>query len=253
MTRIRFARNSVSNGVAALSAELQARGHQSRLLRLRNSRYIRRPNDIVINWGAVHSGAGVLNCYAYRAADKIAAFELLSYNLVSIPDYTTDVRNALQWIEEGEKVVCRTLTRSSSGNGIVLASTAEELVNAPLYTKYIPKQQEYRIHVFNGKVIDYARKARNRSVDDGDVNWQIRTHDNGFVYAREGFEPQQALLDEAIKAVRACNLTFGAVDIIYNERRDKYYVLEINTAPGLVGTTVQRYADAIEQYIEDSY
>ena len=37
-------------------------------------------------------------------------------------------------------------------------------------------------------------------------------------------------------------LTFGAIDVIWNEHQQKAFVLEINTAPGIEGTTVEKYA-----------
>ncbi|MNY63636.1 hypothetical protein D3C86_2006230 [compost metagenome] len=45
-------------------------------------------------------------------------------------------------------------------------------------------------------------------------------------------------------AVNAIGLTFGAVDVIWNEYRHQAYVLEVNTAPGLTGTTLEKYAEA---------
>ena len=60
--------------------------------------------------------------------------------------------------------------------------------------------------------------------------------------------------DELVKqAVLACTISrldFGAVDVIYNTHQNKYYVLEVNTAPGLEGQTVTIYANAILQHIE---
>lgn len=248
--RIRFKRNKISEGVAALSTELATRGHNSKLLRINNSRYRQRSSDLLINWGATE-GTG-LNRHAYLAVDKLQAFNCMGYAGVNTPDYTDSMEEALGWIDGGNTVVCRTLSRGSSGDGIVLASSVSDLVQAPLYTKYIKKKHEYRVHVFNEEVIDVARKARRHSVDDEDVNWQIRTHENGFVYSREGLavvSPRLASL--AVLAVDALHLDFGAVDIIYNEHAGEYYVLEVNTACGMEGTTVQRYADAIEQYIEE--
>jgi D-alanine-D-alanine ligase-like ATP-grasp enzyme len=35
------------------------------------------------------------------------------------------------------------------------------------------------------------------------------------------------------------------VDIIYNRQRNQHYVLEVNTRPGLTGTTLTRYVAAI--------
>ena len=50
------------------------------------------------------------------------------------------------------------------------------------------------------------------------------------------------VITEATKAFNQIEgLTFGSVDVIYNEHRDKAYVLEVNTASGLSGETVDDY------------
>jgi glutathione synthase/RimK-type ligase-like ATP-grasp enzyme len=122
---------------------------------------------------------------------------------------------------------------------------------APLYTQYVPKRHEYRVHVFQGRVIDVQRKARRHDVADEDVNWKVRNNANGFIFARNGDAlgtvPDDVLY-EATKAVTSLNLDFGAADVIFNEREALAYVLEVNTAPGLVGTTLENYTAAFEAY-----
>jgi D-alanine-D-alanine ligase-like ATP-grasp enzyme len=61
------------------------------------------------------------------------------------------------------------------------------------------------------------------------------------VFCREQVEWTEPLVTEAQKAVNALGLDFGAVDIIYNGHEDKYYVLEVNTAPGMEGETMFSY------------
>ena len=77
-------------------------------------------------------------------------------------------------LQEGNTVVARTILNGNSGAGIVLVENEEQLVDAPLYTVYIPKKQEYRVHVFRGQVLDVQRKARKQDVPDDEVNWKIR-------------------------------------------------------------------------------
>jgi glutathione synthase/RimK-type ligase-like ATP-grasp enzyme len=115
---------------------------------------------------------------------------------------------------------------------------------APLYTQYIKKKHEYRAHVFGGKVIDIQQKRKKRGFDD-ERNTRIRNLHNGYIYSREGIEPPEDLQDQATRAVAACQYQYGAVDVIWNEKQNKSYVLEVNSRPGLMGTTVERYADAI--------
>ena len=125
------------------------------------------------------------------------------------------------------------------------------MVNAVVYTKYIKKKQEYRFHVFDDNVIDVQRKARNLDVADEDVDWRIRNLEGGFIFAREGVELDDfppTVIANVVSAVECMGLTFGSVDVAYNERNDEYFILEVNSASGLEGTTVQRYADAIEEF-----
>lgn len=151
-------------------------------------------------------------------------------------------------VKAGKTVVCRTILNGHSGAGIVLASKVEELVDAPLYVEYVPKKEEYRVHVFKGEAIHYSRKARKADVPDGEVNWKIRNHDNGFIFQHENFQIPEAVIQQALAAVEECDLDFGAVDVIWNDKQQKAYVLEINTAPGIEGVTLSKYVEAIQKY-----
>lgn len=152
-------------------------------------------------------------------------------------------------LKSGKKtVVCRTILNGHSGAGIVLASKIEELVDAPLYVEYIPKSEEYRVHVFNGQVIHSSRKARKKEVPDEKINWKIRNHNNGFIFQHENFELPAQAAEHALNTVAALGLDFGAVDVIWNDKQQKAYVLEINTAPGIEGVTLSKYVEAIQKY-----
>ena len=97
--------------------------------------------------------------------------------------------------------------------------------------------------------MDIQRKARKRDVPDDAVNWQVRNLDGGFIFAREGVVASPVASEEAVKAVESLSLDFGAVDLIYNAREDKYYVLECNSAPGLSGSTLDGYAERFREYL----
>jgi glutathione synthase/RimK-type ligase-like ATP-grasp enzyme len=124
-------------------------------------------------------------------------------------------------------------------------------VRAPLYTKYIKKDEEYRVHVIGGEIVAIQRKVlKKEKADSGEpINWKIRNLDNGFIYQREGINPPDGVRTVALDATRLSGLVFGAVDVIFNTRQQRAYVLEINSAPGITGTTVQNYADAFRAYL----
>lgn len=244
-----YAHTNASAGGSALAESLGIKK-----IRHENSRYRGKEDKIVINWGSTElplevSKSKVINTpeSVVAASNKLEFFNHLSMTDVSIPEFTTSEEQARQWLQEGKTLVARTLLRASSGRGIVMIEDLDAFVRAPLYTVYVPKKEEYRVHVVNGSSIDIQRKARNTDIPDEEVNWKVRTHGNGFVFARQGVQPPASVVTEAIKAVEALGLHFGAADVIWNEKRQMAYVLEVNTAPGLEGTTLERYSEAFKR------
>ena len=137
--------------------------------------------------------------------------------------------------------------QAHSGQGIVVAKQHEDLVDAPLYTKYIRKKKEFRVHVFNSKILDIQEKRRSSAVDDHHP--YIRNHSNGYVFCRGDIEEPYDLRGVAVSAVNALGLDFGAVDVVWSEGLDKCFALEVNTACGLEGSTVHKYVQAIKEVV----
>lgn len=232
------------------SAKLLAQGLD--VLRVRDT-YVPKSRDIIINWGnsklQTRFPDNVIN---NPEAIATAANKLLTYQTLEeseyqyLPAWTTDIHQAQAWIEEGYKVYCRTTLTGHSGSGIVIASTNSELVYAPLYTRNVKSKYEYRVHVFKGRVLDVQQKKK-RSDWQGTSIQGIRNAANGWVYARENIESNPLVIDAAVKAVALLELDFGAVDLAYNQYEDKAYLFEINTAPGLEGTTLTKYINAFKE------
>lgn len=208
--------------------------------------------NILVNWGASTiarpTKAEILNkpeCVA-NAVNKLEAFKKLKGN-APIPEFTESLDEANKWLAEGVTVVARTKLTAHSGEGIVMVDpdSKEKLPKAKLYTKYIPKKDEYRVHVYKNQAFFVQRKARNKDIADEKVNWKVRNHQNGFIFAWKDLviDKKDAMYEAAITAIKALGLDFGAVDLIYNAKSGKYYVLEVNTACGLEGETLIRYTD----------
>ena len=209
--------------------------------------------NTVINWGCsgfertihydniLNSPTGVS-----WAINKLRAFKALDGH-VSIPDFTEDAVEASKWLAEGVTVVARTKLTGHSGEGIILVEKGQELPRAPLYVKYIPKTDEYRLHVFRDKVFFVQQKKRNKDIPDDKVDWKVRNHGNGFIYAHKDVDVNNVAKSCAIMAIKTLGLDFGAVDIIYNKKQDRFYVLEINTACGLEGTTLDKYVEVFKE------
>jgi len=250
------------------SASAKALAQELGCLRVYPDRkYKPRGNHLIINWGNSKwphwyfgNRGTLLNKppFIEQAANKFLAFRTLLDKGVSIPRATAYPEIAYQW---DTPVMVRQTVTGHSGQGCVYVPREDRelltgsLAGAPLYVEYIKKVKEIRVHVCRkdtmlGKVlvpIDYAEK-KVREGSEGN-NFQVRSHDNGWVFCREGVIPSPRAQVLAVEAVDALGLDFGAVDIVYNEHRNEYFVLEVNTAPGLQGTTLINYANAFRSLL----
>ena len=181
--------------------------------------------------------------------DKLTQLTKFKEGGVNCPLFTTNREEAVNWLEKGA-VVCRTLLRSSEGKGIVIAEKPEELVPAPLYTQYVKKKKEFRVHIYDGEVVDVQEKRKRREHNDP-RDTRVRNLANGYVFCREDVWEPEELRELARKAVNILTYKLGAVDIIYNEKNDSCYVLEVNATPGMEGQTLEKYANAINKWYQE--
>lgn len=163
--------------------------------------------------------------------------------LVSLT-FTTDIQTAKQWAEEGLVVVCRTLTHSSEGKGIIIAESAEAVVPAPVYTLYRKKKKEFRVHIFKNQVVHVLEKRR-KTGWEGTTDAKVRNTANGYVFCSEGVIEPEGLRELALKASKVTQSDFKGVDIGFNEKKNELFVIEVNSAPGIEGSNVQRYINTI--------
>ena len=244
--------NPYSNSVRALAKKLKEElNNKPKVLRVRkdSTTYKYKQTHYVIHWGVQNAiSTNKLDCFRLFAKYNSDHENYKPMFQINYPEWTTDKLQAQHWldIDPNLTVVGRKLLNSHSGKGIVLYNQCIIEDNCPLYVKYKKKSAEYRVHVFKGKVIDVAQKKKRAGAED--VNTKIRNHQNGWVYCRENITEPDDLRTQALNAADATGLKFGAVDIIYNKLENKCYVLEINTAPGITGTTTQKYVNA---FIED--
>lgn len=178
-----------------------------------------------------------------RSLNKIEQFQRFTQHGVSCPRYALSVQQAKQL--ECKTLFARTLVNSTNGRGIVeFDGSAGEYPQAPLYTEYIPKKTEFRFHVFGGEVIDVQQKRKKQGFDE-DRNTRVRNLNNGYVYCRDGVVAPDGAAALAVSAVASCGYQYGAVDLIYNEKQNKCFVLEVNSRPGIMNSTSEAYANAI--------
>ncbi len=250
-----YCKNAYSQGAKQLSHAIPAK-------RIRHgaSRFKGRGFKTVINWGATVLPNEVNRCRVLNepeavasSANKLWFFQLMERNGCAhhCPEWTAVCEVAQGWSDNAKfDIVERHVLSGSMGSGIVVKPHGAAIAKAPLYTAYRKSSQEYRLHIArdeNGEAnaFDAARKIKDPGREVAD--WKIRTHNNGFIYQRGGIEVPPQVMLAAKECFNASGLDFGAFDVNYNTKKQLATVLECNTAPGLVGATVESYAAAFRR------
>lgn len=218
------------------------------------------PNHRIINWGSGVVPKWEQSIYSYMnrppfvacAGNKLTTLRVLEHEDVSCVEFTIKYQVAADWLKTGSTVIARHHVRGHSGEGIIVHTPGVGDIPgiAPLYTLYKKKKKEFRVHVMkypDGYNIFDVQQKRGKIGEES--NPYIRSHNNGWVFTREDIDLPGDIPSLACSAVKALGLDFGAVDIIWNKHENKSYVLEVNTAPGLEGTTLIKYVEAITKCI----
>ena len=261
-----FRQNAASQG-----AKLLARSLGIRMIKPDASSFKGSRRKTIINWGSgTQFPFDLNNTTILNTPDKVAKvtnkklfFKMCrEHGGVDIPDFTTRKIEALDWLNNGHTVFARTILQGSGGEGIVDIQTEEqlnEIRDGVLLVKYVKKKKEFRVHVADGEVIDQQQKKKKGDIPLESINWRIRNHSGGFVFCREGIDIPKKVTDQAVLALEVSGLCFGAVDVLWNARHKRAVVLEINTAPGLEGSTIISYQKffkeklGLEKTVEDEY
>jgi len=224
-----------------------------------DGRFKPKRTDIVINWGNstipswnfaetidLNSPSKIeITANKLKSFQRFKQFSDTENCSIFTPRWTENQNEAQNWLDNGSTIVVRSILNGHSGQGIEIIQEGT-LPQAPLYVEYKKKRAEYRVHVFKGEVIDTQQKKKRTEINrPATFNTFIRNHANGWVYCRDDITSDIFRDALAILAVQALGLDFGAVDIIYNEHENQNYVLEVNTAPGLEGSTLDTYIGAI--------
>lgn len=175
--------------------------------------------------------------------DKLYQYQWFEANQVQGLPYTTSSQTLQEWLQEGSTIVARTLLRSSEGKGIVVFSNEDTVPIAPVYTKYCKKKREYRVHIFNDQVVSVLEKRRKKGAYNGES--KIRNTANGYVFCRENVTEPEGIRELALKASKVTDSHFKGVDIGYNEKLNQLFVIEVNSAPGMEGSTINDYVKVI--------
>lgn len=185
--------------------------------------------------------------------NKLSQYKWFKQKNISSFEFTTVRAEAQAWVTEGFTVFGRETLNGQGGAGIRIFSTdnpADSAVVSPceVYTKYKPKKREFRVHICGDKVVAIVEKKK-RHDHQGPSDSRVRNLANGFVFCQETtLTPALKAKIEAtsLAASKVCSQSFfRGVDVGYNQAKDDVFVIEVNSAPGIEGTNVESYKNAI--------
>lgn len=168
-------------------------------------------------------------------------------NLIKEKIYTPEFS---QGIPEVFPVLIRTSLTSSGGRGIIVCKNLEEFnanwMKGFYWTPYIPTTFELRVHVVNGKVVKIFKKI-SLEIEESD-SLPIRNLKNGYHFSLVslGNYPKVSDVVNVLETFSEIGgQLFYAADLGWDYTNKKYFLYEINSAPGLNSNTAQLYAQAI--------
>lgn len=216
-----------NTAVKVLTSHLQDAGHMI----IRNGY---EDSDVCIGWG--HSRRGyfgpMLNAEVNQY-DKYNAFRKFAGQGCSIPVVfpATEYRH---YLGEHEFPWLARNVRHQKGTDVIVCKNQRMVLQAvpvrDFFSVWIPTETEYRVWVFRENAFAIYEKVYK---GEGEYDGYMRNHAFGFKFElRENKLSCRFLCNQAINAVKALDMDFGAVDII--EGKDgKFYVLEVNSMPAI--------------------
>lgn len=192
-----------------------------------------RPGAFVVNWGFRNPSNVGLN--ARILGNKLLELQKMKEGGVNVVEVSLTPQPG--WLAR--------LRRHKSGNDLM-----RNLTVGDFYVKKIEDvEQEFRIHIFQGKSI---RAGVKKAKPDENPHPWIRSVDHGWWLDYGEALPEQhikKLRHMAKKAIKALGYDFGAVDIGIRTG-SKTVVFEVNTAPGLsTKATALAYAKHIKELV----
>lgn|SRR5574338_570591 len=180
-----------------------------------------------------------------NATDKLKSLELMENAGLNVPAFSTNPEELVE--EYGYPILGRRL-RHARGSDIQFCLQKRDFRRRrDFYTVYIPTNREFRVHVVRDKVV----RVQGKYLDFPEKKkaW-IRNFESGYRFRNPRLRLRPARLQDAITAVSALGLDFGAVDLIVGDDNETY-ILEVNTAPSCSPLTGAAYVTSFAEILHD--
>lgn len=209
--------------------------------------------DLFIRWGSTEVFTNTkfkleLNTLeaVNRTINKHEMLKALSAAGVPTPTFNSTVEDAAKYMDAAGMQYIR------NNWGVVRYSNDFNPQRDAYYTKPVQfKRREYRVHVFNGKVLGIYEKVPFEQ-DQTKRPKLFKSDTCNFVrcdmeVCRLTKDNQQTCID----SVTSLGLLFGGVDVI-RDRTGNIFICEVNSAPGLNNLNIDRWVEEINKYVDSN-
>lgn len=179
--------------------------------------------------------------------NKIYQYNWLFERDIPVVPFTKDKAKAQLALNEGKTVFARTLINGQDGGGIIVVAPSTPLPDAKIYTLFKESSNEYRVMLFQNKVIDVFEKRHKTSFAAN----KIRSTGNGYILCRQNVVEPPGLRELAEKVCYINRSDIKGVDICYNNSTNEFFILEVNSAPELGPLMATKLADCILNTYKD--
>jgi glutathione synthase/RimK-type ligase-like ATP-grasp enzyme len=194
---------------------------------------------------------GVVNfnsvCAIENCRDKLKMKRIFERKGIPSPDFYTDLPVVI------EKPLVLKRIEHSAGKGMQLIAPSSDPASISFdrekhyLEEWVECDTEFRCHVMNKTVFHIDKKILRSGCRD---SW-IKNLEN-YKYLPSDCFPEEAV-QYVIKAVKAVGLVFGAVDVGVNTKTGKFYIYEVNSAPGMRTSLRKKYQAAIVLYLNSKW
>jgi len=204
-------------------------------------------DSFIINYGRSNIESDLNNDLVLNKIDQLEILKEAGINVPKI--FILNKKTKYRCFDENIFPLMARKLKHARGSDIIFLKTKssmekrwDRIKNRDFLIKYIPKKYEYRIHVLGDKVVNVCKKIHSpKAVEEGDyIHPHVWSKDRGWTLQTIEEEGLIEIKVLAINAIEVLGYDFGAVDLIQG-KDEKYYILEVNSAPRLNKTRRKIY------------